>query len=186
MESSSLRRLAPQGSWVLRIVHGRPASFRTAMDQLLAAKTWGLLWGLIISFGVCMALRVNAPPELRTLRPTTSQLLIATGMSLLLTDIFFLNVKIVAFTSEPAREQSNFAITVLKYIAFLPAVAWLPLITERWIEISTQHFVLAAVAIATAHFALRSQHRAIIREHCNLPGLEDDEEEFPMKLGLRY
>jgi hypothetical protein len=175
-----------QGSWVFRSIHGRPAPFQTAMDKLLAAKTWVLLWGLIISFGGCMALRVIAPPELRALRATASQLLIAAGMCVLLSDIFFLSVKIVAFTGERAREQSNFAITVLKYIAFVPAVAWLPLITEPWIETRTEHFVLAAVAIAATHLVFRSRHRAIIREHCNLPGLEDDEEEFPMKLGLRY
>jgi len=175
-----------QGSWVFRSVHGRPAPFRTTMDQLLAAKTWVLLWGLIISFGACMALRVIAPPELRAFRATACQLLIAAGMSVLLTDIFFLSVKIVAFTGERSREQSNFAITVLKYIAFVPAVAWLPLISEPWIETRTEHFILAAVTIAEAHLLFRSRHRAIIREHCNLPGLEDDEEEFPMKLGLRY
>jgi len=175
-----------QGSWVFHSVHGRPAPFRTTMDQLLAAKTWVLLWGLIISFGACMALRVIAPPELRALRATASQLLIATGMSVLLTDIVFLNVKVVAFTGEPTRKESNFAITVLKYIAFVPAVAWLPLISEPWIETRTEHFILAAVAIAAAHLVFRSQHRAIIRGHCNLPCLEDDEEDFPLKLGLRY
>jgi hypothetical protein len=175
-----------QGSWVFHSVHGRPAPFRTTMDQLLAAKTWVLLWGLIISFGGCMALRVIAPPELRNLNATASQLLVAVGMSVLLTDIFFLNVKIVAFTGERAREQSNFAITLLKYIAFVPVVAWLPLISESWIEARKEHFILAAVAIAATHLVFRSKHRAIIREHCNMPGLEDDEEEFPMKLGLRY
>jgi len=175
-----------QGSWVFRSVHGRPAPFRTAMDQLLAAKTWALLWGLITSFGGCMALRVIAPPELRAFRATASQLLVAAGMSVLLTDIFFLNVKIVAFTGERTREQSNLAITALKYITFVPAVAWLPLISEPWIETRTEHFILAAVAIAAAHLVFRSQHRAIIREHCNMPGLEDDEEDFPLKLGLRH
>jgi hypothetical protein len=175
-----------QGNWVFRSVHGRPAPFHTAMDQLLAAKTWALLWGVILSFGACVALRVIAPPELRGLRATTGQLLVAVGMSMLLTDIFFLNVKTVAFTGERPREQSNFAITVLKYIAFVPVVAWLPLISEPWIETSTEHFVLAAIAIAVIHLAFRSQHRAIIREHCDRPGLEDDEEDFPLKLGLRY
>jgi hypothetical protein len=175
-----------QGSWVFRSVHGRPAPFRTAMDQLLAAKTWALLWGLIISFAGCMALRVIAPPELRIFRATASQLLVAVGMAVLLTDIFFLNVKTVAFTGERTREQSNFAITVLKYIAFFPLVAWLPLISEPWIETRTEHFILAAVAIAATHLVFRSKHRAIIREHCNMPGLEEDEEDFPLKLGLRY
>jgi hypothetical protein len=175
-----------QGNWVFRSIHGRPAPFQTAMDQLLAAKTWALLWGLILSFGACMALRVIAPPELRGLTATASQLLVAAGMSVLLTDILFLNVKTVAFTGERTREQSNFAITVLKYIAFVPVVAWLPLISEPWIEAGTGHFILAAVAIAATHLVLRYQHRAIIREHCNLPALEDDEEDFPLKLGLRY
>jgi hypothetical protein len=104
----------------------------------------------------------------------------------LLTDLFFLNVKIVAFTGERAREQSNFAIAILKYIAFVPVVAWFPLAAEPWIEASVGNFILAAATIAAAHLALRSQHRVIIREHCNLPGLEDDEEDFPLKLGLRY
>jgi hypothetical protein len=34
--------------------------------------------------------------------------------------------------------------------------------------------------------ALQRWHRRIIAEHCNMPGLEDDEDDFPMKLGLRY
>ncbi len=45
--------------------------------------------------------------------------------------------------------------------------------------------VVAAVAIAAGHLLLRTRHRRILREHCNLPGLEDDDEEFPLKLGLR-
>ena len=44
----------------------------------------------------------------------------------------------------------------------------------------------AAAAIVAAHLALRRLRRSIVQEHCNMPGLEDDEEDFPMKLGLRY
>jgi hypothetical protein len=129
-----------------------------------------------------MALQVIAPPELRAFRATASQLLVAAGMSVLLTDIFFLNVKTVAFTGERTREQSNFAITVLKYIAFVPAVAWLPLISELWIQTRMQHFIFATVAIAATHLVFRSQHCSIIREYCNTPSLDEDEEEVPLKL----
>jgi hypothetical protein len=66
------------------------------------------------------------------------------------------------------------------------AAVWLPVVSEPWIEASIQHFVLAVAAIAGSHLALRSIHRRIIQDNCNLPGLEDDEEDFPMKLGLRY
>ena len=174
------------GSWVFRIVHGRPPHFSIAMQQVAAAELWVFLCGAILSFAACLGFRVIAPPELLTWSATASQLLIAAGMCLLLTDIFFLNVKIVAFTGEPAREQSNLAIEVLKYSAFIPVVAWLPLLVEPWIELSAWHFVLAAGAILASHLARRSLHRGIIQEHCNMPGLEDDEEDFPMKLGLRY
>ena len=115
-----------------------------------------------------------------------SQILIAFGMCLLLTDILFLNVKTVAFTGEPTREHSNLAVTVLQYIAFVPAVAAFPVVSEPWIEIQAQHFFLAATGIAVAHLALRQFHRGIIQTHCNMRELEDDEEEFPTKLGLRH
>jgi hypothetical protein len=68
---------------------------------------------------------------------------------------------------------------------FFPIVVWLPVVSEPWIEASIQHFALAAAGIAGSHLALRVIHRRIIREHCDIPGLEDDEEDFPMKLGLR-
>jgi hypothetical protein len=107
-------------------------------------------------------------------------------MCLLLTDILFLNVKTVAFTGEPAREQSNLALTVLKYFTFFPIIVWFPVAVEPWIETSIKHFLLAAAAILAAHLALEKLHRRIIQEHCNMPALEDDEDDFPMKLGLRY
>jgi hypothetical protein len=175
-----------QGSWIFRIVHGRPPHRSTAMHQLIAAKIWVLLWTVIVTFGAWLAFRAIAPPQLLTGPATASLLLIAAGMCLLLTDLLFLTVKIVAFTGEPPREQSNLAVSVFKYFAFVPAAASLPVVAEPWIEASVQHFVLAAAAISIAHLALRILHRRIIQEHCNMAALEADEEDFPMKLGLRY
>jgi hypothetical protein len=174
-----------QGSWIFRLVHGRPTHFLFAMPQLRATKLWVLIWTGFITIGVCLALRAIAPSELLTASATASQLLLAVGLCLLLTDIFFLNVKMVAFTGEPEREQSNLAFTVLKYFTFFPLVAWLPLAWEPWIEKSIQHFVIAATTIAAAHLALRIRHREVVQEYCNMPALEDYEEEFLMKLGLR-
>jgi hypothetical protein len=175
-----------QGSWAFRIVHGRPPHFRSLIEQLLAAKVWVFLWGVAVTFGAVLALRVIAPAELLTGPATASELLIALGMCLLLTDIFFLKVNTVAFTGESATEQSNLAFTVLKYFAFFPIVASLPLGFEPWIAASVRHFVIATVVIAAAHWALRRHHRKIVLEHSLELALEDDEEEFPMKLGLRY
>jgi hypothetical protein len=175
-----------QGSWVFRIVHGRPPHLDTALQLLQAAKLWVLLWAGLVTFGAFLVFRAFAPPELLTWLATASLLLIAAAMCLLITDVLFLNVKTVAFTGEPAREQSNLALTVLRYFTFLPVILWLPVFLEPWIAASVRHFGVAAAAIVAAHLALEKVHRRIVREHCNMPGLEDDEDDFPMKLGLRY
>ena len=107
-------------------------------------------------------------------------------MCLLLTDALFLNVTTVAFTGEPTRDQPNLAFTVLKYYTAFPFVAILPIATEWWVEMSLRHMFIATLVIAVTHLVLRRRHRAIVRQNCNLPTLEDGEEDFPMKLGLRY
>jgi hypothetical protein len=175
-----------QASWVFRLVHGRPPHFQAAMEQLLAAKVWVLCWGLAITLGACGVFRIFAPPRLLTLPATVSLLLMGVGMCVLLTDILFLNVKIVPFTGEQSGEQPTLAASLLKYLAFAPGVAMFPILAEPWIEARVTHMAIVAVAIAAGHLALRGRHRAMVREHCNLPASEDGEDDFPMRLGLRY
>jgi len=100
-------------------------------------------------------------------------------MCLLLTDFLFLNVKVVPFIGKHPREQTHLAITVISYFAFVPLVVWTPLVLEPWIEKSVQNMVFAVGVIAATHLLLRTRHDQILREHCSLAGLEDDEEEFP-------
>jgi hypothetical protein len=175
-----------QGSWVFRIVHGRPPELVTAMEELQAARTWVLLWALTATFAALFAFQWIAPAELRTWPSIAGRMVMAAGLCLLLTDMLFLNVKYVAFTGETGREQPNLAFTVLKYFAFLPVVVTLPLALSRWIEAGWTHALLAAAVIAGIHLLLIRQHRVVIAEHCAMVHLEDDEEEFPMRLGLRY
>ena len=175
-----------QGSWIFRAVHGRPTPFNTAIEQLHAARLYALLWATIATFSAFLVLRALAPQELRTWPATTSLLLISAGMCLLLSDIFFLNVKTIAFSGEQEREQHSLAMTLLKYFTYFPVVVWIPVAFGPWIETGVMHFLMTFAVIGACHLALGAAHRRIIRDHCNTPGLEDDEEDFPMKLGLRY
>ena len=175
-----------QGSWIFRIVHGRPPHFIPALEELLAARIWVLLWAGAVTLAAGVALRTLAPPLLLPWPATAAQIIVVAGICLLLTDLFFLNVTIVAFTGEPTRDQPNLAFTVLKYFTFFPVVATLPPATEPWVQQSLGHMLLATVFLAAAHCAFCLRHRAFVRQHCNFPGLEDDEDDFPMKLGLRY
>ncbi|HEY3627932.1 MAG TPA: hypothetical protein VGL00_16710 [Terracidiphilus sp.] len=174
-----------QGSWAMGIVHGQPPHFEAAIERLLAAKVWVALCAAtvtLLSFGL---LRLLAPPELLGWRTTCSQLLVAMAMCLLLTDAFFLNVTAVPFTGA-AREQSNLAFTVLKYFSTFPFIAPLSIGAQFWIERSGRNFGIAAAVIVVVHVWLRKRHRDAVRLHSEQIELEDDEEEFPMRLGLRY
>ena len=146
----------------------------------------GAAVGNLISLGACLASRALAPAELRNWAATASLTLIAVGMCLVLSDAFFMNVRVIAFTGDTAREQPNLALTVLKYFTLFPIVVWIPVVLEPWIAAGILHFGMAALAVAAAHIGFQGIHRRILQEHCAMPGLEEDEEDFPMKLGLRY
>jgi hypothetical protein len=174
-----------QGSWALRIVHGQPPQFAAAIEQLVAAKVWVTLCAATVTLLAFCLLRLIAPTELHGWPATGSQLLVAWGMSVLLTDAFFLNVTAVPFTGE-RREESNLAFTVLKYYSCFPVLMALSVGSQFWIERSGRNFGIAAGVIVVAHLWLRKRHRDVVRLHSEQIELEEDEEEFPMKLGLRY
>jgi hypothetical protein len=174
------------GSWIFRFVHGRPAHFDAAIQQLLTTKGWVLLSTGLITSAAVFALRLVAPPELLTWRSTAAQLLVGFGISVILTDTFFANVTIVPFTGEAVSGKPNLAFTLLRFFTFFPAVTMLSLVSEQWIETNWVHFGLAALTVLVAHLWFRYRHRELIRIHSVQAELEDGEDDFPMRLGLRY
>jgi len=175
-----------QGSWIYRFIHGRPADFAAAMDELASAKFWVLLCAVAITEGSVLALRLVAPAELMNVQATAAQFLVGAGICLILTDAFFANVMIVPFTGEASREKANLAFTLLKFFTFFPAVTTASLFSEQWIEQGWQHFGVVAIAMVVIHLWFRYRHRELVRIHSQQAELEDGEEDFPMRLGLRY
>lgn len=174
-----------QGNWAFRVIQGRPPQCEIAVEQSAATTVWILLWAIAFTWGTCLALRSISSAAMLSGPATVSQFLVASGLCLLLTDLLLVDVKIVPFTGDFSREHSNLATTVLKYCAFVPLVAWIPVASEPWIQTSVRNMALAAGGIVVAHLLLRSAHRRILDEHCGAVSLEDDEEDSPMKLGLR-
>jgi len=166
--------------WIFRSIHGKPA-----LDHLLAAKHWALVWGMIVTFGALAALTPIAPAEARSPRALAGAALAVAGLCLLLADLFFLNVKIIPFTRARAPDRRNLATAMLKYIAFFPPLVLFAPDYLAWIEASVPHMLGATAFILAAHWWLRARHRKMVREHFILLDLEEDEEEFPLKLGLR-
>jgi hypothetical protein len=175
-----------QGGWVFRVVHGKPPQFATALQQFQAAKLWAFLWGVILALGFLLASRAAAPAQLLTVSATASQILAAAGLCLLLSDVLFFNVKTLPFSGEAAREETNIAFSIVKYAIYLPLVSLLPISLEEWMEDNSAHLFIAAAGIAATHLLIALWYRTQIKEHCSQRALEDDEEEFPLRLGLRY
>jgi hypothetical protein len=57
---------------------------------------------------------------------------------------------------------------------------------QPWLEVSLWHVAVAVAIIVTAHHAMRRAHKKNAEYYENLIDLDDDEEEFPQRLGLRY
>lgn len=175
-----------RGSWVFRFMHGKPAYFHAAIDELMATRIWVLLCSLVVTLGVIALLRAVSPAELLSWPASAAQWLVGAGICLLLTDAVFANVFIVPFTGEASTEKPNLAFTLLKFFTFFPAVTTVALVSERWIEVSWAHFGVAALAILVIHLWFRFRYREQVRIYSQQAELEDGEEDFPMRLGLRY
>ncbi len=175
-----------QGSWIYRFTHGKPAQFDAAVDELGSARLWVMLCSLAITEAVVGVLWVVTSGAMFSLEGMAAQILVGAGMCVVLTDALFANVMIVPFTGEPSREKPNLAFTLLLYFTFFPAVTAVSAISDRWIEQGWQNLGLAAIAIVVIHLWFRYRYREVVRIHSAQAELEDGEEDFPMRLGLRY
>ena len=174
------------GSWVFSVLLGRPPAVAQAIELSQSVQAWVVACSLMVTTGAVLLFLPLAPFPLRTLPAIAAQLIVAFGLSLLLSDILFLRFTAIAFTGEPPRDKSNLAFTVLKFIILFPVVVASSVSVQRWVERSIFDACVTAASIAAAHAVLQKIHRAALHDYSDCPALEDDEEDFPIRLGLRY
>ena len=170
-----------RGSWIFRVIRGRPG-----LDQLMAAKLWVLLWSMALTLATVAALHIAAPAAFGGWRTGAAQTLAAAALCLLLTDAFFLKVKIIPFTGALVPSRTNLVFGIVLYFGLFPPLVLVTLGCASWMEESAGHLVLAVLATALAHGAMEMLHRKIVAEHVRLLDVDEEEEEFPQRLGLRY
>jgi hypothetical protein len=176
--------LAPtdrRGSWIFRVIQGKPGG-----KQLSAAKLWVLLWGLVLSLGTVALAHAVAPGDLRSWRVSVVQVLVAIGLCLLLTEIFFLEVRTIPFTSSPTRSATHLPFVLVQYLGFFPLLISFTLGVESWLDTGLLHVMVAGALVAAAYVGLRMIHRRTVAYYTNQVDLDEDQEEFPQTLGLRY
>lgn len=175
-----------QGGWIFRTIHGRPPDFGAAQPQLQAATLWAFAAAAAVTLGAIGLFQFVAPEELRTWNSLAAQVVTGLGLCVLLTDAFFVNVTSIPFTGERPAHESNLAFTVLRYYSSFPFVTPLSVAFEYLMERGGAQLGTALAVILIAHLWLRKRHRDLVRLNCDQIALEDGEDDFPMRLGLRY
>lgn len=175
-----------QSGWIFRTIHGKPPAFLAALHQLQAAPLWAFLATAMVTISYIAAVHSIAPLQLRTASSLIAQVTGGVGLSLLLVDASFLNVTGIPFTGERPTREDNLAFTVLRYYTFFPFVTLLSFLLQRLVEKGPAQLGCAVAAITLTHFCLRKRHRAIVRLDCSQIALEEDEDDFPLRLGLRH
>jgi uncharacterized membrane protein YwzB len=181
LRTAFLSPMDRRGGWVFRVILGKPG-----VAQLAATTLWILPYVLLLTLAMVALISLVAPLELRAWRPAMSQTLVAVGLCLLLTDALFLKVTSIPFTGERRAPATNLAFILLQYFGFFPPLVLLTIALEPWLEASVWHMAAAVGCTVAAHLVMRSIHRKNADYYANLIDLDDDEEEFPQRLGLRY
>ena len=101
-------------------------------------------------------------------------------------DALFLKVRSIPFTGEARAPATNLAFILLQYFGFFPPLILLAVGLEPWLEASVWHVLAVVGVISTAHLAMLRIRNKDAEYHVNLIDLDEDEEEFPQRLGLRY
>jgi len=181
LRSTFLAPADQRGRWVFRVILGKAGP-----AEIGAAKRWVYRSSALLSLiAAGCAFWLGAPPAHRWLFAAV-QALAALGWSVVLTDLFFLNVTTIPFTGTRSNSATNFALLLIPYLGFFPAVVMFTVALEPVLEASVGHLALGVGLVAAAHRILQAMHRSRIADHVHSIDGDEDEEEFPLRLGLRY
>jgi hypothetical protein len=168
-----------RGSWLFRVIIGRPSA-----GHFAGARIWVTLWATVIGLATAILLRALSPGGLQSHFTTLTQLLIAIGISFLLTDIFLFTVRSVPFTHLRKSSITDLPLVVVRYFVLFPLLIAVLVHNETWIEASALHLFKTLVFLVAAHLLLLKTHaRSLSQSTLNTPS--DEADEFPQRLGLR-
>lgn len=182
LRSTFLAPADQRGRWIFRSVIGRPGLLHQQ-----SSRHWVLAWTLLLSLAAAVWVCAAAPQRnLDNGRFIAIQVLVAVGASLLLTDAFFLNVRTIPFTGAKSNSATNLALLLIPYLGFFPAIVLFTVALEPVIEAGFTRIVLTAAAALGLHLVLTRIHRARLLESLQQIETDEDEEDFPLRLGLRF
>jgi hypothetical protein len=168
-----------RGSWLFGVLIGRPRS-----DHLAGTNIWVTLWALIVSLGTALLFHTLSPASMKVPRTTTGQLLMAVGLSLLLSDILLFSVRTIPFTHLHKGSVNDLPFAIARYFVLFPIFVAVVVHQEAWVEENLRHLFATLFLLIAAHLLLRkTEAKFLARSTLDTP--PDEVDEFPQRLGLR-
>jgi hypothetical protein len=168
-----------RGSWLFSVIIGSPRS-----RHLAGTGIWITLSALVIGVATALSLHTLSPETLKIPRVTAGQILVAGGLSLLLSDIFLFSIRTIPFTHLRRGSVNDLPLAVVRYFVLFPFFVAIVVDQEAWIEASAAHLFITLVLFAAAHALLERAHAQLLTQSAlDVPPNEADE--FPQGLGLR-
>jgi hypothetical protein len=142
------------------------------------------MWAVVIGLTTAIVLHALSPESLQSHLTTLNQLLIAVGVSFLLTDIFLFSVRSVPFTHLRKSSITDLPLVIVRYVVLFPFFVAILVYNESWIEASPLHLLKILFFLVAAHLLLVKIHaRSLLQSTLDTP--PDEADEFPQRLGLR-
>jgi hypothetical protein len=168
-----------RGSWLFGVLIGRPGP-----DHLAGTNIWVTLWTLIVSLGTALLFHTLSPASMKISRIATGQLLVAVGLSLLLSDILLFSIRTIPFTHLHKGSVNDLPFAIARYFVLFPIFVSVVVHQEAWIEKSPRHLFATLILLTAVHLLLRRvETRFLAQSTLDTP--PDEVDEFPQRLGLR-
>jgi hypothetical protein len=168
-----------RGSWLFGVLIGRPRS-----NHLAGTSIWITLWALMISLGIALLLHALSPDSMKIPRTLSGQLIVAVGLSFLLSDLFLFSIRTIPFTHLHKGSVNDLPLAVFRYFVLFPIFVSIVVDKETWIESSTLHLLETLFILTAAHLLLQRAHARFLQQY-TLDTPPDESDEFPQRLGLR-
>ncbi len=150
--------LGRAGSWVFRVIDCQPN-----FEDLRGAEIFVRTVAIVLTLLAAATLHLVSPPELRRPAVTLAQIVIAIGLSLVLTDLFFLTTRSIPFTATRPTSHRELPLTLVRYLVLFPAFVLTVADKEPWVEASLPHLLVTVLAFTAAHAALSAVRKLVLQ-----------------------
>ena len=146
LRTALLTPLGRQGSWAFRVVLGQPEA-----EDLRGAEVLVRTAAVVLTLGLVGVLWGIGPAEMRGPRVAAGQVVMAVGLGVVLTDVFFLRVRTMPFTAVRPKTTIELPMIFVRYFVVFPEMVLLVVGAEGWVEATWLHLAVTALGFVAAH-----------------------------------